>query len=184
MALVEAADDIADCAEEAAFYATLLPAGQPGGGVRPQVRRIARLVLAASREYLRAVQLSVELRRGGPREDMDAFLAAAHQTIELEHETDEAQRAVHQALVARNRNVGVGLFVVVELTRAFEEAADALMHSAHLLLEHTLARVVRSERGAPRGRSRLAGAGGRIRGVASEDVYVLGDPPVRSRTRP
>jgi hypothetical protein len=74
--LVEAADDIADCAEEAAFYATLLPAGHPSGGARPHVRRIARLVLAAAREYLSAVQLSVDLRRGGPRGEMDAFSAS------------------------------------------------------------------------------------------------------------
>ena len=82
---------------------------------------------------------------------MDAFLAAAHRAIALERETDEAQRAVHQALVAEARASGAALFVVVELTRAFEEAADALMHSAHLLREHTLTRVValRGRRPAP-----------------------------------
>ena len=121
---LEAADDIADCVEEAAFYSTLLSDGQPAGRVRPHVRRIARLVLAASREYLRAAQWSVELRRGGPREDMDGFLTAVHRAVELEHETDEAQRAVHEALVGEGREWGAVLFVVVELTRAFEEAAD------------------------------------------------------------
>jgi len=45
--LLEAADDIADCAEEAAFYATLLPAGHLSGEVRTQVRRLAALVLSA-----------------------------------------------------------------------------------------------------------------------------------------
>jgi pyruvate,orthophosphate dikinase len=143
--LVEAADDIADCAEEAAFYATLLGAGHPVAGVRPHVRLIARLVLDAAREYLRAVQLSLDLRRGGPREDMDAFLEAAYHTVTLERETDDAQRVVHQALVAEATGFGTDLFVVVELTRAFEEAADALMHSAHLIREQTLARVVGSE---------------------------------------
>jgi pyruvate,orthophosphate dikinase len=175
--LVEAADDIADCAEEAAFYATLLPIGYPPGGVRPHVRRIARLVLLASREYLRAVQLSVELRRGGPREEMDAFLAAAHQAIELERETDEAQRAVHQALVAEAEESGVALFVVVELTRAFEEAADALMHSAHLLREQALARVVRSESSLRRA-AEAAPARSITPTDAGEHVYVLGDHSV------
>ncbi len=175
LGVIEAADDIADCAEEAAFYATLLPGGQPGDGVRPQVRRIARLVLRAAREYLRAVQLSVELRRGGPREDMDAFLAAAHQAIELEHETDDAQRAVHRALVGEAETSSVGLFVVVELTRAYEEAADALMHSAHLLLEHTLARVVHSESAARRAVEAGPAASGSHRGAVSEDVYLPSD---------
>jgi pyruvate, orthophosphate dikinase len=180
LVLVEAADDIADCAEEAAFYATLLAPGHPAGGVRPQVRRIARLVLAAAREYLRAVQLSLELRRGGPRGDMDAFLRAAHQAIGLEHETDDAQRAVHQALAAEATEFGAGLFVVVELTRAFEEAADALMHCAHLIREQTLARVVGSE-SVP---ERYAGDTADVPVVeiapaaAGEHMYLLGDPSV------
>ena len=174
--LIEAADDIADCAEDAAFYTTLLAAGAPAGDVRTQVRRIAQLVLRASREYLRAVQLSVELRRGGPREDMDAFLEAAHQAIELEHETDEAQRAVHQALVAEAGVSGAALFVVVELTRAFEQAADALMHSAHLLREHTLARVVRSEPSARRAAGAPPPPPRAPAPPAGDDLYVLGDP--------
>jgi pyruvate, orthophosphate dikinase len=143
--LIEAADDIADSAEEAAFYATLMALGHPSGEVRTQVRRIAQLVLAASREYLRAVQLSAELRRGVPREEIDAFLSAAHEAIKLEHETDAAQRAVHQALVASTDESGASLFVIVEVTRAYEETADALMHSAHLLRDHAMARMVGSE---------------------------------------
>lgn len=177
LGLIEAADDIADCAEEAAFYATLLPGGQPGNAVRPQVRRIAQLVLRAAREYLRAVQLSLELRRGGPRDDMDAFLAAAHLAIELEHETDEAQRAVHRGLVGEPETSSAGLFVVVELTRAYEEAADALMHSAHLLLTHTLARVVHSESAARRtvDAAPPSPSPGSVSTAPSDDLYVLGD---------
>ena len=177
--LVEATDDVADCGEEAAFYATLLPSARPSGGVRLQVRRIARLVLSASRAYLRAVQLSLELRRGGPREEMDAFLSAAHEVITLEHATDAAQRAVHQAMVAEATEPGAAQFVVVELTRAFEEAADALMHAAHLIREHTLARLVGSESVA-----RLAAEAPAARNhmtsppVQAEHVYVLGDPHV------
>ena len=175
--LVEAADDIADCAEEAAFYATLLPRGHPADGVRPHVRRIARLVLAAAREYLRAVQLSIELRRGGPRGEMDAFLEAAHQTVTLERDTDEAQRGVHQAIVADGGESGASMFVVVELTRAFEEAADALMHSAHLIRTQTLARVVGSEPLPQRAADTYAAASRPAvqPGMAGEHLYVLGD---------
>jgi len=174
--LVEAADDIADCIEEAVFYITLLPAGHPRGDVRPHVRRIARLVLSASREYLRAIQLGAELRRGAPRGEMDAFLETVHQAIALEHETDHAQRAVHQALAAQDEESGVALFVIVELTRAFEEAADALMHSAHLLRKHALAQVVGSEsvslrtsEAAPPVAAAVASRG------AGEHIYLLGD---------
>jgi pyruvate, orthophosphate dikinase len=172
--LVQAADDIADCAEEAAFYASLLPRGHPAGAVRAHVRRIAQLVLGASREYLRAVQMSAELRRGGARAETDSFLEAVHRTIDLEHETDEAQRAVHQAMVAGGAETGTTQFVVVELTRAFEQAADALMKSAHLLRRHALARVARSE---PLGWRPLDAAAQRPAAEpAHPHLYVLGDP--------
>ena len=173
--LIQAADDIADCGEEAAFYSTLLLPGALGGDVRPQVQGIARIVLSAAREYLRAVQLSADLHRGRPREDVDDFLAAAHRVIELEREADAAQRAVHRALAAGGRRDEGMLFVIVELSRAFEEASDALMHSAHLLREHTLTRVVRSEPVSRRTEpipARPRGAAGVPR---SEHVYVLGD---------
>lgn len=173
--LVEAADDIADCAEDAVFYTTLLAAGEPGGAVRRHVRGIAHLVLEAARDYLRAVQLSLEVRRGGPREDMDAFLEAAHRAIELERETDQAQRAIHQALVGESEDWGATMFVVVELTRAFEETADALMHSAHLLREHTLARVVRSEPSMRRVPEPTQPAAQPLPVAVGEHVYVLGE---------
>jgi pyruvate,orthophosphate dikinase len=175
--LVQAADDVADSGEEAAFYATLLIPGHPVGAVRPQIRRIAGLVLAAARAYLRAVQLSSELRRGGPREEIDDFLEAAHRTAALEHDTDETQRAVYRELVAGGGDSAAELFVVAQVTRAFEEAADALMHSAHLIREQTLARVVRSEPGARRGAELRAGPA-RARAPMAVDgrLHVLGDP--------
>ena len=173
--LVQAADDIADCGEEAAFYTTLLPPGSLGGEVRPEVRGIARTVLVAAREYVRAVALSTELHRGRPTEDVDAFLAAAHRVIELEREADAAQRAVHRALVADRGHAEGALFVVVELTRALEEASDALMHCAHLLREHTLTRVVRAETAYRRPEPAPAPARGAAEFRRSEHVYVLGD---------
>lgn len=171
--LVQASDDIADCAEEAAFYATLLPALPAEDAVAPQVRRIARLVLTAAREYLRAVQLSTELHRGGPRDDMDAFLAAAHGAIETEREVDAAQRAVHEVLAADARRPHTVLFVVNELTRALEEASDALMHCAHLLREQTLGRVVRSE-GGYQWREAAPAPPAHGRAGRSDHVYVVG----------
>jgi pyruvate, orthophosphate dikinase len=173
--LIQAADDIADSGEEAAFYTTLLAADSIGADVRSRVRGIARIVLTAAREYLRAVQLGTELHRGRPREDVDDFLAAVHRVIELEREADDAQRAVHRALVADGHRGEGMLFVVVELSRAFEEASDALMHCAHLLREHTLTRVVRSEAGYRRPEAALVRPRGLDGVPRSKHVYVLGD---------
>ncbi len=142
--LVETADDVGDSLEEATYYLALLPQGQPAGGVRAQTRRLTTLVLAAARAYLRATVLGREVGRAGPREDMDGFLEAVHRVVGLERETDEVQRSVHAALVAEVDAPGI-LFVLVEATRALEEAADALMHAARKLRTHVLGRVVASE---------------------------------------
>ena len=130
--LVEAADDVADSLEEAAYYFGLLAPGRPSGTVRGRGRRLAALVLTSAREYLRAVMLGREVQRGGPREDMDAFLEAVHRIVALERETDEIERSVHAALVEEVDAAGE-LFVLVEATRALEEAADSLMHAARRL---------------------------------------------------
>ena len=119
----------------------------PAGEVREHARRIASLVLTASREYLRAVH--AEPRAAARR------TARGHGRVPRGRASGDragardrrcAARGASGAGRARARSAGVGPFVVVELTRSFEEAADALMHSAQLLREHALARVVRSER--------------------------------------
>ncbi len=142
--IVEAADDVADSLEEAAYYFGLLAQGHPTGAVRARARRLTALVLAAARCYLRATVLGREVQRGGPREDMDGFLEAVHRVVDLERETDEVQRSVHGALVTAVDAAGE-LFVLVEATRALEEAADALMHAARRLRAHILDEVVASE---------------------------------------
>ena len=172
--LVEAADDVADSLEEAAYYFDLLAHGRPAGHVRGRARRLAALVLTAAREYLRAVQFGRAVQRGGPREEMDAFLEAVHRVVALERETDEIQRSVHAALVAEVEGAGE-LFVLVEATRALEEAADSLMHSARRLRDQVLGGVVHSE---PPPSGTMAGGGVRAtmpRTAGSDEVHVLGD---------
>ena len=171
LALVEAADDIADSLEDAAFNLTLLRAPGPGPEIAGQLRGMCRMVLASARAHLRAVTLAADVQRGASREEMDAFLEAAHEVVSLERETDDAQRAVHAALVASSPPAA-DLFVLVEVTGALEQAADALMHTALLLRDQVLDRAVRSQ--APVRRSEAAVAPERVL-PSSEDVYVLGE---------
>jgi len=174
--LIAAADDIADCLEEATFHATLLSPGSPKGDLRGHMRELTRLVLESVRAYLRGAALTTELEHADPLgEETDALLAAAHESIALEHATDELQRVIHKALVADVSLPASELFATVQLTDSFEQAADALMHSAHLLREHALERVVGSEPLAAettRARDRPTGTSP-IR--PDSDVYVVGD---------
>jgi pyruvate, orthophosphate dikinase len=174
--LIEAADDVADSLEESSYYLGLLRQGRPAGSVRARVRQLATVVLDASRAYLRAAQLGREVQRGGPSEDMDAFLEAVHRTVALERETDEIQRSAHAALVAEVEAAGE-LFTLVETTRAFEEAADSLMHVARMLREQVLGGVVRSEPASgriPAGAAAEPAPGAALDGV-DEAIYVLGE---------
>ena len=178
--IVEATDDVADSLEEASYYLSLLAQGHPTGTVRARARRLTALVLAAARAYLRAAVLGREVQRGGPHEDMDNFLEAVHHVVELERETDEVQRSVHGALVAEVETAGE-LFVLVEATRALEEAADALMHAARRLHAHVLSGVIASEPPPARpARSLTARKAPRAGRGADKDLYVIAgsDPAV------
>jgi len=170
--IVEATDDVADSLEEASYYMSLLAQGRPAGAVRARARRLTALVLAAARAYLRAAVMGREVQRGGPHEDMDGFLEAVHRVVELERETDEVQRSVHSALVAEVETPGE-LFVLVEATRALEEAADALMHAARRLHAHVLGGVIASEPPPRPRRSPTAQETPTARREADKNLYVI-----------
>lgn len=169
--VMEAADDIADSLEEAAFYLTLLHPPRPARRIAAPLGEMCALVLSAARAHLRAVTFAAGVQRDASRADMDAFLEAIHTVVSLEHDADDAQRTVHAALVASAPPSGE-LFVLTEVTRAFEQAADALMHTALLLRDQVLGRAVRTEAGAPRAEpappARVEVA------VGDADLYVLG----------
>ncbi|HYB22837.1 MAG TPA: DUF47 family protein, partial [Solirubrobacteraceae bacterium] len=170
--VLEAADDIADSLEDAAFYLTLARLPTPAGEIPERLRSMCALLLASARAHLRAVTFAADVQRGAPREQMEAFLEAVHEVVSLEREADDAQRAVHAALVACAPPASV-MFVLAEVTRAFEEAADALMHTALLLRDQVLGGAVRAQASLRRGELTPAP---RAEGLAADrDVYVLGD---------
>jgi len=142
--LVREADDVADALEEATYSWSLLPQGRVSGKVLRESQRMMALVLDAARCHLRAVHLGREIQRGSPTEDMDSFLETTHRIVALERETDEALREAQAAFVEEVDAAGE-LFVLAQATQACEEAADALMRSAHLLRRQVLGDVVRSE---------------------------------------
>ncbi len=171
LVLVEAADDIADSLEDAAFNLTLLRAPGPGPEIAGQLRGMCAMVLASVRAHLRAVTLAGDIQRGATREEMDAFLQAAHEVVSLEHQTDDAQRAVHAAVVA-SAPAASDLFVLVEVTRALEQAADALMHTALLLRDQVLGRAVRGQAPSRRGEPNALAHEPVV--PDSDEVYLLG----------
>ena len=141
--LLEAADDVADCLEEAAFHFTLFPPYTASGDAHARLRALADLLVGGAQEYLKAMTTARYVRRGGDRDDMRDFLEAVHRITTVEHESDQAQRAIKSALLAEASDAR-GLFVVAEVARNLEEAADALMHSGLVLRDHVMGTVAAS----------------------------------------
>jgi len=140
-AIVEAADDVADELEEAAFHLTLLPSGGPAPAPRPDLQALGALLVQATQEYVKIVETARHVRRGGAREDMQDFLDATHRVMALEHETDDAQRGIETALAEDATDFRV-LHVINETTRNLEHAADAIMHCSLRMRDYVLGQVM------------------------------------------
>jgi len=142
-ALLEAADDVADSLEEAAFNFTLFAPRSAPEDAHARLRALADLLVGGAQEYLKALTTARHVRRGGDRDDMRDFLEAVHRITTVEHESDQAQRSIKSALLAAESDAR-GVFVVAEVARNLEEAADALMHSGLVLREHVMGTVAAS----------------------------------------
>lgn len=139
--LIETADDIADELEEAAFHLTLLTPGEADAALYGPLSALAGLVVAGTQEYLKALETTRTIQRGGPREDVQEFLEAIHRIMTTERHSDDAQRAVKTTLVASpadNRQ----FYAFAECARNLEAAADALMHSGLQLRDYVMGEVI------------------------------------------
>jgi uncharacterized protein Yka (UPF0111/DUF47 family) len=134
--LIEAADEAADCLEDAAFHLATLPEDCRGDLCR-QLEALSRLVVSAAQEYIKVVATARPGREATPREDMPDFLSGIYRIVALEHECDDAQRAAEAALVAKAGDFRE-LYVLSEAGKNLEQAADELMSVALKFRDHAL----------------------------------------------
>ena len=139
--IVEAADDVADELEEAAFRLTLLPRNGAAIPVKADLLPLAELLVQAAQEYVKLVETARIVRRGGAREDMQDFLDATHRIMALERDTDAAQRDIEAALATDAQDFRV-LHVLSEATKNLEQAADALMHCSLRMRDYVLSQAM------------------------------------------
>ena len=138
--LLEAADDIADELEEAAYHLTIAPAALPPALLEP-LRELAGLALQGGQEYVKVLEAARSVRRGAAREDMQDFLEAVHRVMAIEHEADRVGRGVEAALVAGASDFRQ-LYVLSESATNLEQATDGLMHAALMVRDHFLGEVM------------------------------------------
>ena len=137
---VSALDDAIDDLEEALFLLSLLPPDATAA-LRAILGSLAGLTVYASREHLKALEIARELTGGASEDELEDFLVAVDRVATLEHEADRAERAARAALVAESPDFRV-LHVADLVSRAMEDATDALALSAYRLRDHILGPVM------------------------------------------
>jgi hypothetical protein len=128
--------------EDAIFRLSLLLSDPIAPGGYTSLQDLAGLLVQGAQEYLKAVENARQLHRGSPREQVADFLEAVDRTITIEHQTDDAHRRSHAAILDFPGDYKQWhLFTGV--ADKLEGAADALMRSALILRDDILGEVLR-----------------------------------------
>jgi uncharacterized protein Yka (UPF0111/DUF47 family) len=139
--LLEAADDIPDELEEAAFHLTLLTEDTLVEEIRLPLAMLARLLVEGTQEYLKAIENARGIQRSGSPDDMHDFLKSIHRIVAIEQQSDSEQREVRKALVSAAKDYRQA-FVIAECAKKLESAADALMHTGMILRDQILGKIM------------------------------------------
>jgi uncharacterized protein Yka (UPF0111/DUF47 family) len=133
--LVDTAENTIDELEQAAFFASLVPAKLDPAVLGP----LGELCTAAA-AGTEAAASGLEAAAGigeGESADSDDALAATERLVDLEHVADDAERAV-TAIVLKSDGDARQALSVLELARALERATDRLSAMGHLLHDHVM----------------------------------------------
>jgi uncharacterized protein Yka (UPF0111/DUF47 family) len=123
--VTETADDAADEVEEVAFLLGLLRRTKPGGKELDALATLSNLLVEAAQEWIKAIGHARHMRSTQRQDDTDDFLLAIDRLLALEHEADDAERALTHATVRRARNFRQ-LHLYSEIGDSLEAAADSL----------------------------------------------------------
>ena len=148
--LIEAADDAADELEEAAFLLQLLAKTEPAREALEALAELADILATAAQEWVKTLAHAAHVDRSprgdggdgiGLQDDVDDFLTAVDCVGTLEHEADDAERALTSAAIQHAQDFRQ-LHLYAEIGRSLEAAADALKHASLLAREHVLGSVL------------------------------------------
>jgi uncharacterized protein Yka (UPF0111/DUF47 family) len=141
--LLEAADDITDELEEAAFHLTLLTTDSMREEIRLPLATLARLLVEGTQEYLKAIENARGIHRSASPDDMHDFLESIHRIVAIERQSDTTERMVRKALVTAAKDYRQA-FAIAECAKKLESAADALMHTGMILRDQILGQIMES----------------------------------------
>jgi uncharacterized protein Yka (UPF0111/DUF47 family) len=136
--LLEVADDAADDLEDAAF---LLDLDKLQGRPLEPLQILADLLAEASQEWIKAVGHASQIGRSASRAETEDFLTAIDRVAAIEHQADDAERALAATAVEQARDFRQ-LHLFTAIGTKLEAAADALKHASLILHEHVLGDVI------------------------------------------
>jgi uncharacterized protein Yka (UPF0111/DUF47 family) len=134
--LVDRAEQTVDELEQAAFIASLAPAGIAAAPLAALVE-LSVTVIAATEAAASGLAAAVEVPEGR-RADSEDALAAVSRLIDAEHAADMQERAITAQVFTGGFDVATSLSLL-ELARAIERASDRLAGFGHLLRQHIMA---------------------------------------------
>ena len=139
LSVLDAADDVADELEDAAF---LLDLDAPlEGKPLEALQTLADLLAEGSQEWIKALGHAMQIRHASDPAETEDFLTAIDRIVALEHQADDAERAL-AATAVRHAQDFRQLHVFTTIGGKFEAAADALKHVSLILRDHVLEDVI------------------------------------------
>ncbi len=136
--LVNRAEETIDELEQAAFVASLMPEA-PAPELLGLLATLCAAAIAGAEAAVIGVAAAIEVPGGHHVDSEDAFSAIAR-LIKLEHDADDAERAIMAVVLRGAFDLKVAL-ATLELARPIERATDRLASIAHLLRAHVLAEL-------------------------------------------
>lgn len=138
--VLESADDAADQLEEVAFLLELLAKTDLKACAVEELGRLSDLLVENTQEWIKALGHAACI---GDRthEDADDFLVAIDRIGALEHQADDAERALRYAAVQHAQDFRQ-LHLYSEIGRSMEAAADALKRSSLIARDYVLGAVL------------------------------------------
>jgi len=134
--LMNRVEEAIDELEQAAFIASIMPAGMGADLFKP-LAGLCSAAISAAEAAAAGVDAAAEVPEG-KRVDAEEALAAVGRLIDIEHAADAAEREVTTLVLRGGLSLPESLSVL-ELARAIERATDRLASFGHLLREHVLA---------------------------------------------
>lgn len=136
--LIGTADDILDCLEEGCHYSTLVPDYALHPEIAGDLVGMADIAVLQGQEFMKAlIAVQYVQQNPGNREDMQQFLEAVDQVVEIEQRCDDALRHTERTIMRESSTFGE-MQIAFGLSRTIEESTNAAMKAAYILRDATL----------------------------------------------